>query len=61
MLWYLRMGNEIIYEDMYGKGTTRNSVPVPEIFRITVQYVNFKMIHNFIVFIDISGLNTLTK
>lgn len=31
------MGNEIVYEDMYGKGTNQNSVSVPDIFRITVQ------------------------
>lgn len=50
MLWYVQIGNEITYEDKYGKGTTRNSMPVLEIFRITEQDVNFKMIHNFIKF-----------
>lgn len=39
MLCYVHMGNGTTYEDMYGKGTTRNSVPVPGILRIAVQDV----------------------
>ena len=36
-VWHVHMGNEIIYEDMYGKSANQNSVPVAETFRIIVQ------------------------